>query len=376
MSAPAHLPELARPLLRLDVPTDWYEVPGDGSERPREATVYVKGFMSSGETEDDFREWAASHGRLCRAHAWQPDGAYGYQWNSHGQGYSPSFAFPVPAFSTAAAMGAMRLLALARPGPLIAAGLAADVLTNAGRLAVQFHTASTDATRQAEVLAEVLHGLRKEHDTVRLVAHSLGCKKAVAACGLLHRSERPDELHLCAAALPPEELTRLARDPAAAGLARKAAHLYYADSDLVLALAFRVLAGGKSAVGCSGLADLPPPPLPPPPPPSGEREQGGQPGDGLPGAPAVNCSPGAVPLQSHDVSAHFRVNVHNGYAAAFGQLCYGEQNRLCEADGKVLPPTWAEVTGASAPPQWDADAIGAVASMIRTELRFQGLLPK
>ena len=70
----------------------------------------------------------------------------------------------------------------------------------------------------------------------------------MAACALLHRSERPDEVHLCAAALSQDELAALAGHRSAADLGRREAHLYYAAPDLVLALAFRVLAGGSEAV--------------------------------------------------------------------------------------------------------------------------------
>eukprot|EP01050_Picozoa_sp_SAG11_P039843 SAG11_NODE_16979_length_532_cov_0.831409_1_plen_117_part_10 len=112
-AARAHPLASRSPLLRLHVPLDQNQNNCRG--QPREATIYVKGFMSSGaisfpfisvvrpclrraecaecaecffcgpgETEDDFSDWAASHARLYHAHAWQPDGAYGYRWDSHG----------------------------------------------------------------------------------------------------------------------------------------------------------------------------------------------------------------------------------------------------------------------------------------------------
>jgi hypothetical protein len=207
---------LMKTLMPLVVPTIGRAVEGAAQQNRwkhgREVTVYVKGFMSAGESEMDFSDWVSSHARLGTAHHWQPN-AFGYHWGTHGRGWLAAATkdhigmLPVPAVSAgvaAVALTGARVLQTARLGsaPAIAGAVAADLLANAGRLAIQFKQASDNATAEAGLLAEALLGLRQEYDYVRLVAHSLGCKKTMAAAAALHASERPNEIHLCAAAMP------------------------------------------------------------------------------------------------------------------------------------------------------------------------------
>jgi hypothetical protein len=122
------------------------------------------------------------------------------------------------------------------------------------------------------------------------------------------------------------------------GLARGQTHLYYSASDVVLGAGYRVLEGGESAVGFTGM-------------PSGAAGRFAQ----------------------HDVSPHFRLNVHNGYAEAFGQLAYGAANRLTSKEGRAMPPDWGR---AAAPNGLTPEAVAAVAELMRQELRWQGVWPQ
>ena len=122
------------------------------------------------------------------------------------------------------------------------------------------------------------------------------------------------------------------------GLARGQTHLYDSASNVVLGGGYRVLEGGESAVRFTGM-------------PSGA----------------------AGNFAQHDVSPHFRLNVHNGYAEAFGQLAYGAANRLTSKEGRAMPPDWGR---AAAPNGLTPEAVAAVTELMRQELRWQGVWPQ
>lgn len=68
--------------------------------------------------------------------------------------------------------------------------VAVDVGLHAGRLAYQFNTATTESKERAEIFALRLLRLRSEHENVRIVAHSLGCRHVVEAISQLNADER------------------------------------------------------------------------------------------------------------------------------------------------------------------------------------------
>lgn len=72
----------------------------------------------------------------------------------------------------------------------IAGALAIDVGLHAARLAYQFNTATHESQDRAEMLAWRLLDLRKKHDYLRVVGHSLGCRHIVEACSLMDPTER------------------------------------------------------------------------------------------------------------------------------------------------------------------------------------------
>ncbi len=85
--------------------------------------------------------------------------------------------------------------------------------------------------------------LRKRHDVVRVVAHSLGCRHAIAAISSMTANERPDLLHLCAPAVREVDVQVHLRR-----LVRQHTYVYYTARDTVLAVPFVVMASG-SALG-------------------------------------------------------------------------------------------------------------------------------
>jgi len=46
-----------------------------------EITVYIKGFLSPGESPDRFDRWLESHGKLTQSHKWG-EHAFGFSWQS------------------------------------------------------------------------------------------------------------------------------------------------------------------------------------------------------------------------------------------------------------------------------------------------------
>ncbi|ORZ40057.1 hypothetical protein BCR44DRAFT_1426177 [Catenaria anguillulae PL171] len=283
----------------------------------REATVYVKGFLQSGEDPRNFDSWLQSHHLLALSpkHSW--DGlSFGYSWNSGALLHPITLPVPLTTLGTVAT----RLLTLSRLTPAgVLGSLALDTTLNLGKLAWQFRQASSAAELGAPQLAETLRELRKECDHVRVVAHSLGCRHVTHAIALMHPDDRPDTVHLCAPAMTnqffraaqvrkraeieavirmeeerlraveeqPEQVHEsmaqwgepdaipLAEQPlphTSVGtvdetshevvpipLAKRGTYVYWTSRDTVLALLFRAVALGDLAMGHIGVHPPPPP---------------------------------------------------------------------------------------------------------------------
>eukprot|EP00736_Rhodelphis_marinus_P014417 Rmarinus@m.9698 len=210
----------------------------------REITIYVKGFLSEGEQPADYKKWFTSHQTLISTHDWG-DVAFGYCWNTGD--YKTKYYATV-------GIGLLRLyrtisegVALLSPATLAVAA-AQDLAFNVGRLIYQYRLAESNAKEHASHLSEVIKRMRPICDKIRIVAHSLGCKKTIEAATMLDPSDRPDELHLCAPAVCEHEILDLLPK-----LARDHTYIYYNPGDMVLATSFRVMTRGYTAVGQSGL---------------------------------------------------------------------------------------------------------------------------
>lgn len=147
------------------------------------------GFLAEGDTPDNFADWMHSHRLLVLSKDWAP-AALGFSWPSG------SASVPVP-LATLASAGYLvasnirRLSQLRLPTPATVLGaFAVDVGLHAGRLAYQFNQATNESKGRAEILALRLLRLRSEHEKVRIVAHSLGCRHVVEAISKLNPEER------------------------------------------------------------------------------------------------------------------------------------------------------------------------------------------
>ena len=209
-----------------------------------EVTVYVKGFLARGEEPDHFESWRDSHRELEASHGWG-SAAFGYHW--------PSGSFwsrPVAIVGTAkVAWDVIRIARNARRAARLSywgAMLAEETALVASRFVHQYWSAARQAAQRAEDHAARLRELAGRYRRVRVVAHSLGCRHVIEAVTQLGVSERPHEIHLCAAACREADVT----DKLSA-LAREQTYLYFTDKDRLLELAFTPLARGR-ALGSVG----------------------------------------------------------------------------------------------------------------------------
>ncbi|KAG2183839.1 hypothetical protein INT44_008850 [Umbelopsis vinacea] len=217
-----------------------------------EITVYVKGFLAEGDTPDNFADWMHSHRLLVLSKNWAP-AALGFSWPSG----TASVPVPVATLASAGyllASNIRRLSQLRLPTPATMLGaVAVDVGLHAGRLAYQFNTATTESKQRAEIFALRLLRLRSEHENVRIVAHSLGCRHVVEAISNLNADERPDSVHLCAPALLPEDILKLIQ-PETGGLAKEKTNIYFSGKDMTLGILLRAILGGSRPLGEVGIS--------------------------------------------------------------------------------------------------------------------------
>ncbi|KAI8082796.1 uncharacterized protein BX664DRAFT_361093 [Halteromyces radiatus] len=222
-----------------------------------EVTVYVKGFLAEGDTPENFDDWLHSHKLLVLSpkHRWG-SAALGYSWPSG----SSLHHIPVPLASVGSAAyligrNFQELKHLRMPSPLSMIGaVAIDVGLHLGRLAYQFNVATKESQERAEMLAWRLLELRRKHDYLRVVGHSLGCRHIVEACGLMQQNERPNSIHLCAPALVKEDILPWIEN-GTGGLGKEQTLIYYSHKDITLGILLRILLGGTQAVGEIGLLD-------------------------------------------------------------------------------------------------------------------------
>ncbi len=213
-------------------------------------TLYVKGFLGRGEEPDHFDDWRSAHVKLERSHGWGAR-AVACRWPA-GELLPRSLA------AMGAVKGAVdvfrivrnvrRAAKLAHWGAMAAEELA--FLT--AHFVYQYVAATRSAAERAEDLAAHLEALAAEHERVRVVAHSLGCRHVIEGVALLAPQRRPAEIHLCAPACREQDVA-----DKLGGLALERTWLYYTRKDRVLDLAFTPIARGR-ALGHTGPENPPP----------------------------------------------------------------------------------------------------------------------
>ena len=172
-------------LLRL--PRQSTQSKGDGLP-----CVYITGFRSESAKAEDWGAWHNSHERLVAMRGWEEE-SFGCSWRTGAAGDALG-RWPLP-------IQAATMLARRSSPALLAAATAGDGLAHAARLYLQFREAERAALKDAPLLAAECSHFQGDF---RVVAFSLGCRLALEALPRLPPSQRPVEVHLCAAAVTEE----------------------------------------------------------------------------------------------------------------------------------------------------------------------------
>lgn len=212
-----------------------------------EVTIYVKGFLARGESATDFHDWFISHHKLRDSARlnWSPN-VTGFRWQNGD--------LPIPAPLASSALlayklfrGKSSLLKLTPAGLLASAGV--DVALYAGMLATEFYRAENSLETQSLILAEQLERLRAQHTTVRVVAHSLGCRLVHHALKRVPYEARPHDIHYLAPAFVEDEI-----GPSLDTMAHQSIAIYHNKNDYILSLLYSGVTGGSVAVGAHGVS--------------------------------------------------------------------------------------------------------------------------
>ncbi len=210
---------------------------GDGSP-----CVYVTGFMTDTKQESNWESWLPAHRQLAASPLPWAEAAYGYHWQTGAAGdWFGRWPLPVHA----AALLARR----SSPATLLAA-VTADALVNATRLLLHFRAAEAAAVTDAPGLARACADFDGRY---RLLAHSLGCRLVLEALPLLPAEQRPQEVHLMAAAATEEAHAR--RLPQLVSPEGGRVYHYYCGADEALASGFLLASGGRRALGSGPLPE-------------------------------------------------------------------------------------------------------------------------
>lgn len=187
-------------------------------------TLYIKGFLSKGETIKDFKKWTDSHKIMTDRHGWG-ELAKGWSWDC-GQ-----INYPYPIASglhiANAVYNGSKILRL-NPVSLIA-GLAVDSVIFSSRLAYQYKTTEHNTIELANKLSADIIKLSDKYERVRIIAHSLGCKLLMNAIKKTPEESRPTTIHLFGPAFGEEEFEDVYEKAA-----RYRTYVYYSENDYAL----------------------------------------------------------------------------------------------------------------------------------------------
>jgi len=217
--------------------------PGEHHVKNRkELTIYIKGFMSKGETQEKFENWLDSHNKVVEKKGWG-EVAKGWHWKS-GEG----IGFPLPIATALMLLSKTRFLRLS-PMTLAAAGVT-DLAVVATDLLQQYYVAEKNSVEHAHLLQMDITRLNEKYEKVRIVAHSLGCQLLLNALRDMPQGDKPYEIHLCAPAFeekPYEDILGY--------LAKDHTYIYYCEDDLILGAGMGVFFG-KGSGRISGLKKI------------------------------------------------------------------------------------------------------------------------
>lgn len=207
-----------------------------------ETTLYIKGFLSKKEKEDNYDKWLASHHKLVFKHKWNNNANY-HDWDCG------NLKIPLP---FASGMNALYSIynssKIIRANPVtFASSLAIDTALMAGMITYQYFIVEENTHTMAPKLALDLMDLSKKYEIVRVVCHSLGCKLLLNAIEYIPDKHKPNVVHLCAPTFNETEYEHILNK-----VSKQKTYIYYTDRDTILSTALQ-LTKNKNPVGAFGL---------------------------------------------------------------------------------------------------------------------------
>jgi len=207
-----------------------------------ETTLYIKGFLSKGESVEDYHLWHHSHNRIVKKHYWN-ETAKGWNWNCG------DLEYPIPFITiTNFAYNLYKSSKFLKAHPaMIATSLLIDAGYHIGRLIHQYRRVEKNTTILSYQLSQELVRLHKQYGKVRVISHSLGCKLLVNAIRDIPHEFRPHTVHLCAPAFDEETYGPILNE-----ISQRRTYIYYTPKDVVLSLGLRSIKG-YNPIGSAGL---------------------------------------------------------------------------------------------------------------------------
>lgn len=234
-------------------------------------TIYIKGFLSRGESQFDFATWRSAH--LSRIN-WE-SGCMAYKWQNKSfathfdhvlpksmRKHIPSFnrdnnsiIIPLPIFSLMHSSYHLfyrfyKVKKYMNPWMFALFG-AQDIGLIASRIYFQYQKANQNARYHAPLFTEEIRKLKSNNPNlkIKVIAHSLGCKLALRAVD--RYEELIDELHLLAPAITESEIIEIMQHHNNQFPVKKL-RIYYSNDDLILHL-FHLIQDSP-AIGSYGLS--------------------------------------------------------------------------------------------------------------------------
>jgi predicted alpha/beta hydrolase family esterase len=206
--------------------------------KDKEITLYIKGFIARKGNSDNYEGWLASHRELVVKEDWGKN-ASAFYWESEKIHVIPAYSILYLGYKLA------KLRAIHPIGFLTA------VLGDAALVGVQVLNEYRNIEHTIKYNLMPLVGYLKEfsqnYETVRVVAHSTGCKLLTEALREIAPQQRPHYVHLCAPALTEKEV-----EYDLSNMAQKQTSVYYSPRDLVLNAAYTVF-WNEDPIGVVGL---------------------------------------------------------------------------------------------------------------------------
>ena len=221
--------------------------------KEKEVTLYIKGFLSKGESGEDFSKWEQAHKEVSEINdRWEKDGVIkGWNWNSG------KIQYPYPIFlGTNLFYHLYRSSKVARMTPGgVAVSLSLDASIYSFRIFYQYYDIESRMNLLSENLKKDIIRLSKKYKRVRIVCHSLGSKLLLNALKDVPDEFKPDCIHMCAPAITQDEFDFYLKK-FNEKLAKEKTYIYYSENDYVLSVFYRIIKGyikQEDIVGVKGL---------------------------------------------------------------------------------------------------------------------------